>query len=71
MSKQTLYAKPLALTEAHYHRLEADSIGVCRHCRHQQGGCEPDAHGITCEACRLPAVDGIETLLECGHLEIT
>lgn len=67
---ETLYAKPLRLTEREYRRLENEMIGVCRKCRHRQGPIEPDAHGDRCEACGLPAVDGIETLLVCGHLEI-
>lgn len=68
--RQTLYQQPLQLTEAEYRRLESELIGVCRHCRHQQGPVEPDAHGYQCAQCGLPAVDGIETLLVCEHLEI-
>lgn len=67
---ETLYAKPLRLTEQQYRHLEDSYTGVCRKCRHRQGGLEPDAHSVTCERCGMPAVDGIETLLECGHLEI-
>lgn len=67
---KTLYAQPLRLTEATYLRMENDLIGVCRKCRHQQGPLEPDAQAVICEQCRMPAVDGIETLLECGHVEI-
>ena len=66
----TLYAQPLRLTEAQYRRMEQEFIGVCRKCRHQQGNTEADADRYTCENCKMPAVDGIETLLECGHLEI-
>ena len=67
---KTLYARPLRLTEAQYRRMETDQLGVCRKCRHRQGPLEPDAQGTRCEACGMPAVDGIETLLECGHVEI-
>lgn len=67
---QSLYTQPLRLTDAQYRRMEDEMIGVCRACRHQQGPLEPDAHSYKCGACGFEAVDGIETLLECGHVEI-
>lgn len=67
---ETLYARPLRLTEAEYRKLEAEMIGVCRKCRHRQGPIEEDAHGDRCQSCGMPAVDGIGTLLECGHIDI-
>lgn len=70
MATETLYAQPLRLTEAQYRRLEHDMIGVCRRCRHQQGPLEGDASCVRCERCGFDAVDGIELLLECGHIEI-
>ena len=40
-----------------------DGIGFCVACGEEQGGCEPDARGYTCECCGEPKVYGAEELL--------
>ena len=37
--------------------------GFCLACGAEQGSCEPDARGYTCESCRLPRVYGAEECL--------
>lgn len=44
-----------------------DNPGFCITCGNEQGGCEPDARGYTCESCGTPTVYGAdELLLEVG-----
>ena len=40
-----------------------ESIGFCKACGHDQGGCEPDARNYRCEACGKTEVFGAEELL--------
>ena len=42
--------------------LTLDDPGFCLECGHEQGGCEPDARKIKCEACGAMAVFGAEEL---------
>jgi len=48
-------------------KLTLDDPGFCLACGHEQGGCEPDAHNLTCEACGEDEVMGAADLL----MEIT
>jgi len=61
---------PLTLTEAQYLQLGDDYIGVCRSCRNEQGGCEPDARDYPCSDCGAMDVYGTEELLMRGEIEI-
>ena len=40
-----------------------ESVGFCLACGSDQGGCEPDASGYTCESCGKPEVYGAEEVL--------
>ena len=40
-----------------------DDPGFCTECGSEQGGCEPDANGIQCEACGSFSVRGADDLL--------
>jgi hypothetical protein len=60
------------LTVAECLRLRADSGGVCLNCGHlQDGGVEPDAERIRCEACGDRQVHGIHDAIVRGLIEIT
>lgn len=39
-----------------------DNPGFCLSCGNEQGGCEPDARKIECEACGTPTVYGADDL---------
>lgn len=52
-----------AILAAGVRRQHLDDPGFCLHCGHEQGGCEPDAREIECEACGEPQVYGDEELL--------
>jgi hypothetical protein len=41
-------------------------LGFCTACGEEQGGCEPDARGYTCESCGAPLVYGAEELVLMG-----
>jgi len=43
-------------------RTTLDDPGFCIMCGHEQGGCEPDARRIKCEACGAKHVYGSEEL---------
>lgn len=45
---------------------EDENTGFCISCGNEQGGCEPDARGYTCEDCGLPKVYGAAELLIMG-----
>ena len=47
------------------------SIGYCRSCGTEQGGCEPDARRYRCEACGAHEVYGFEELLIMGEVDLT
>lgn len=44
---------------------DLDDPGFCVSCGHEQGGCEPDARGLRCEACGAPMVYGADELAQC------
>jgi hypothetical protein len=44
--------------------------GVCVECGELVDGCPPDARAYECEACKTPAVYGIDEALTTGHLAV-
>ena len=52
-----------AILAAGVRRQHLDDPGFCIACGHEQGGCEPDAREIECEACGEAQVYGDEELL--------
>lgn len=60
----------VSMTEGEYLVIKDDS-GLCLGCAQVQSPLEPDAAGITCEACAEASLYGVEELLQRGRIRIT
>lgn len=60
----------IRMTESDFCRLRDSSGGVCRSCKEECHGVEPDARNYECEACGARQVCGVEQLLIMGQINI-
>jgi len=65
---KTLQQSKRTITLEQFNQLDDDMAGLCAHCGHEQGGCEPDAEAYRCEICGEPEVYGPHWWLMTGKV---